>query len=138
MHNKIRGLLGFFLLAAVTLLGACVAFDVADREGSCQPGLQCEFHGELHVFPGEPVSTVIVQSRNICVKLALSDDYYGKLSVWDRREVLVRGVAFDQFYDPGLGMTWYRYKDRKLGVGICDYGYGIYVDSIDVDKERRW
>ncbi len=133
MRNDGRCLSRLFVLAAGILLGACAALGGVDWAEACQPGSHCEFHGKLTFFPGDPVPTVLVERGKTCVKLALSDDDSRNLSAWDGKHVFVSGIAFNQFYDPGLAMLWYSFRDRKLGVGVCDYGDGLYVESIAID-----
>lgn len=133
LRHGIRSGSGLCLLAASTFLGACAAAGGADRAARCPSGSPCEVRGTLSVSRGEPVSVVIVDRGTTCAKLALPEPLLRDLNAWDGKSVVVSGIAFDQFVDPALAMTWFSDRDRKLGVGVCDDGDGIHVESIGLD-----
>lgn len=136
MQNNFRGLLGQTIVATSLLLGACAGFSSNSQAVKCEAGLQCEFHGKLSVFHGEPASVVTVDSSQVCVKLALPENYAQNLDAWNGKDVSVYGVAFDQFHDPSTAMTWFSYKGRKVGMGVCDHGLGIYVESMSEHRNN--
>ena len=131
-------------VAAAGSMSACStmprAIDAATIE-ACRAGMPCVVSGELRLHQGQPAWAALVFAGDKCAKLALPDDYYAAAKQWNGSVVEVTGQAFEQpDFDEstGLVMLWYTERDRKLSLGMCDGGVGIYVDSIRSRSGRVW
>ncbi len=131
-------------LGVVITLGliACSSTPHHDTKLSeCTEGQSCTLRGTLQLIPGQPVWASLLVSGNTCAKLALADDFYGEANRWDRADVVVTGRAFKQpTFDESSGQVtlWYTEKERKLAMGMCDGGIGIYVDTMRSRSGRTW
>lgn len=107
---------------------------------ACQPGEYCAITGRLRLHPGQPAWAALVVAGDDCAKLALPDSFYADASQWDDAYVQVTGTAFAPplFDDSELIALWYTEGDRKLALGMCDGGIGIYVDSMRSRRGRVW
>ena len=112
-----------------------IAFD------TCVAGQVCTLSGRLELHAGQPAWAALLISGKTCAKLALSDDFYDEARHWDQSEVSVTGRAFKQpAADESSGMItlWYTEKERKLAMGMCDGGIGVYVNTIRGRSGRSW
>lgn len=102
--------------------------------------MTCALEGKLHLYPGDPAGAALLLSGEECAKLALPDDFYVDpvRKKWNGKKVKVMGRAFLQ---PGIEsggdgvLMWYAEQDRKLALGMCDGGMGIYVTSLKTSGE---
>ncbi|WAC64026.1 hypothetical protein OVA13_04385 [Pseudoxanthomonas sp. SL93] len=97
--------------------------------------------GELQLHAGEPAWVAVLQSGNKCAKLALPDSFYSDAEQWRGKKVSVSGRAFQQpsFEQSGDAVPfWYTEKDRKLALGVCDDGIGLYVESMRSQAGKAW
>lgn len=140
MRNRL--LIVFFVVACA--MSACT---VSGKRGdalsidACKVGSACVVTGELRIHPGQPVWGALVVSGDRCVKLALPDDFYTEAKPWNGSAVEVGGQAFEQpaFDDSsGIIMLWYTERDRKVSLGMCDGGVGLYVDTMRARKGLSW
>lgn len=114
--------------------------DAASIE-ACRAGMSCVVSGQLRLHQGQPAWAALVVAGDKCAKLALPDDFYAAAKQWNGSVVEVTGQAFEQpDFDEstGLVMLWYTERDRKLSLGMCDGGVGIYVDSMRSRSGRAW
>lgn len=126
---------GLFSCASAPHLGKGQFLD------GCVPTQRCTLVGRLELYAGQPAWASLLKSGGECAKLALPDDFYGSAATWNGRRVVVVGRAFQQpGVDQGGGnvVLWYTEKGRKLSMGMCDGGVGIYVDSITSHDGRKW
>lgn len=139
MHNYRRCLL-VFILSSVCWVTACVHQPSSEAFSACVAGTQCTLKGKLNLQSGAPAWAALLEAGDSCAKLALPDDFYSDASKWNGKRVEVSGRAFRQpstDTDDGF-ITWYTEKERKLAVGVCDGGMGIYVESIKSRSGQRW
>ncbi|WP_162125647.1 hypothetical protein [Pseudoxanthomonas wuyuanensis] len=102
--------------------------------------MTCALEGKLYLHPGEPAGAALLLSGEECAKLALPDFFYADpvRKKWNGKKVKVVGRAFLQ---PGIDsdgdgvLMWYAERDRKLALGMCDGGMGIYVISLEASGE---
>jgi hypothetical protein len=97
--------------------------------------------GRLTLHSGEPVAAALLEFDGQCAKLALPDGFYSHLQQWDGQLVTLSGRAFKQpTFDESDGQLtlWYSELDRKLPLGMCDQGLGIYVDSMKSASGEMW
>ena len=140
MHTRL------LILTIVTAgsMSACAMLprrvDVASIE-ACRAGTSCVVSGELRLHQGQPAWAALVVAGDKCAKLALPDDFYVTAKQWNGAAVEVTGQAFQQpDFDESTGMImlWYTERSRKLSLGMCDSGVGIYVDSMRSRSGRSW
>lgn len=127
---------------AVNLCQGCMFNPIPERAEPCRAGSHCTLQGKLALLPGAPAGAAVVDLGDECVKLALPDEFYVDpiRSQWNGRTVTVDGSAFaqpDSNVDGDL-LTWYSEKDRRLAIGACDNGLGIYVDRMRTQAGRTW
>jgi len=131
-----------FVLPCILGLVACVA----KTQGmvpfnTCVAGEVCTLKGKLELHAGQPAWAALLVSGKECAKLALPDDFYSDARLWDQSEVSVTGRAFKQPADnekSGIATLWYTEKERKLAMGMCDGGIGLYVDTVRSGDGRSW
>lgn len=130
------------ILLAILSMPSCSSINEHDDElMSCEIGKTCNISGVLNLRQGEPAWASLLESERSCTKLALPDDFYTNSRDWQGLEVIVIGIAFKQpTFDETNGdiVLWYKEKDRKLAVGMCDSGIGIYVTSIKSLSGKTW
>lgn len=130
------------LAAAVILtLSACAHQRSSERFSACVLGEECIVEGKLNLQAGEPAWAALVENGDSCAKLALPESFYSDAQLWNGKKVRVAGRAFQQpKFDDGGGMVvlWYTEKDRKLALGVCDGGPGIYVESMRSGTGQEW
>lgn len=108
---------------------------------ACRVGMSCIVTGELRLHQGQPAWAALVVAGDTCAKLALPDSFYVAAKQWNGSIVEVTGKAFQQpDFDESTGMVmlWYAERDRKLSLGMCDGGVGIYVDSMRSRNGNSW
>lgn len=139
-----RARLLILVLVASCSMWACstltLPIDATSIE-ACRAGTTCVVSGELRLHQGAPAWAALVVAGNQCAKLALPDDFYAAAKQWNGSVVKVTGQAFEQpdfDQSTGLIMLWYTERDRKLSLGMCDGGVGIYVDSMRSRSGRAW
>lgn len=132
------------LLVSIALVlgsSACVHREDVKQPFGCVAGQTCTVEGRLNLFAGEPVWIALVESGHSCVKLALPDKFYSDAKQWDGKKVQVIGQAFQQMsFDEsnGVATLWYTEQDRKIALGMCDHGLGIYVESMRSKAGKEW
>lgn len=108
----------------------------------CSAGREtCVVSGELRLHQGQAAWAALVVVGDQCSKLALPDDFFVEAKRWNGSVVEVRGQAFQQpaFNDSsGIVMFWYTERDRKLSLGMCDGGVGVYVHSMRSKNGHSW
>jgi hypothetical protein len=122
-------------------LSACAHQQDATQLGSCDAGTECAMEGKLQLHAGEPAWAAVLESGDKCAKLALPDGFYLDAEQWNGKRVSVSGSAFEQpTFDESNGtvMLWYTERDRKLALGMCDHGIGIYVESMRSSSGKKW
>lgn len=116
--------------------------DQAGNFDACVVGKECTVQGRLSLHAGQPPAWVaLLEAGDECAKLALPDDFYRDKKKWDGKEITVTGHAFEQpGFDESKGILtlWYTEKDRKLALGMCDSGPGIYVESMRSGTGQEW
>lgn len=132
------------LLIACLQSTAC-AHDASTKQQAqpCHATGECEVQGRLTLLPVTGQAWVaVVDSRNGCVKLALPDTFFADAKAWNGQEVSVSGSTFQQpGFDESQGMLsiWYTERDRRVGLGRCDGGPGIYVATMRMASgARHW
>jgi hypothetical protein len=134
---------------AMLILASIVSFVILgcsrdvkrEQIGACQHGDRCAIEGKLNLQAGEPAWAAIVESGDSCAKLALPDSFYGDAKRWNGKKVFVEGRSFRQpdfNGSNGMAVLWYTEKDRKLALGMCDSGPGIYVESMRTKAGMKW
>lgn len=126
---------------AVCGLSACAHQQEATSIGSCTAGAECEMKGELQLHAGEPTWAAVLESGGKCAKLALPLSFYSDARQWSGKKVSVVGRAFRQPNFDGsndIVPLWYTEQGRKLALGICDHGIGIYVESMRSSAGKEW
>jgi hypothetical protein len=141
-HHQRKMLTRLAMTLAISLCQGCMFNPVPQSAAPCKAGSLCTLHGKLVLLPGAPAGAAIVDIGDECVKLALPDEFYAEpvRSQWNGRKVTVEGFAFaqpDSNIDGDL-LTWYSEKDRRLAIGACDNGLGIYVDRMRAKAGRTW
>ncbi len=131
------------LIALILLFGlpGCAYRRHVAQPASCDSEQNCIIEGKLNFFAGHPPLMVLEGSNNVCYKLALPDFFYASSQKWDGKKVRVFGKAFQQprFDQTGGAATlWYLERDRKVVMGICDQGMGIYVESMKSNSDLQW
>lgn len=129
------------IVAIACCLSACAHQQEMPSLGSCAAGTQCEMEGELQLHAGEPAWAAVLESGGKCAKLALPDSFYADAGQWRGEKVNVSGRAFQQpdFDQSGDAVPlWYTEQDRKLALGMCDDGIGIYVESMRSRTGKAW
>lgn len=126
-------------------LVACAHTPAPSQHGdldACVAGKECTFQGKLSLFAGQvPAWVALVEAKGKCVKLALPDEFYKDKKKWDGKTITVSGRAFEQpSFDESSGAItlWYTEQDRKLALGMCDNGLGIYVDTMHSASGQTW
>lgn len=124
-------------------LSACVSSPSrSDGFDVCTAGQECTAEGVLSLHAGQPPAWVaLLEVDDKCAKLALPDEFYRDRQQWDGKKVTVTGRAFVQpSFDESNGMVtlWYTERDRKLALGMCDHGIGIYVESMRSSSGTEW
>lgn len=97
--------------------------------------------GELQLHGGEPAWAAVLKAGDECVKLALPEGFYVDSQQWNGEKVKVSGRVFRQpnlDYGGDAVPLWYTEQDRKLALGICDDGLGIYVNSMWSRSGEAW
>lgn len=135
----ISSILGLAVVACTT-----VALKQDDPEG-CIDNKECSVAGVLSFYPAQPPSWIaLLEEDNRCVKLAFPDYFFDDDRLrrrWGRGHVTVVGEAFRQpEFDEadGTATLWYTENDRKVGLGMCDGGLGIFVDYMYSDDGDTW
>lgn len=108
---------------------------------TCVAGQECTVRGRLVLHAGQPAWAALLVAGNDCAKLALPDSFYIDADKWGESEVVVTGRAFKQpSFDESDGTVtlWYTEKERKLAMGMCDDGIGVYVESMRSSAGRSW
>lgn len=111
------------------------------KSASCEVGQTCTLSGRLEIHRGAPASAALLVFDDGCAKLALPESFYEEESGWNRRKVTVVGRAFEQpSFDSSEGQIalWYSEEDRKIALGMCDGGLGIYVASMKASSGSAW
>jgi len=130
------------IVFALGLSGCAISPNRGDAASidSCQSGSFCTVTGKLRLHQGQPAWAALVVSGDSCAKLALPDDFYAAAAQWNGAVVEVTGQAFAQpgFDDGDLITLWYTERGRKLSMGMCDGGVGIYVESMHSRRGRSW
>lgn len=140
MRNFQRWLLVTFVVTSFGLT-ACAHNRGSVQFSECVAGKECTLEGTLRLHAGEPAWAAILESDDKCAKLALPDEFYADARQWNGKKVTVSGRAFGQPGDDGSDGTvlfWYTERDRKLAMGMCDQGMGIYVNSMQSRSGRKW
>jgi hypothetical protein len=131
MHNYLRHL-STLAIVLILWLSGCVHRPATDQFKNCTTGSQCNLEGRLNLRPGAPAWAALLEAKDDCAKLALPDEFYVDAKKWDGKIVEVSGRAFAQpnsSTENGV-LYWYTEKDRKLAIGMCDGGIGVYVESM--------
>ena len=123
------------LLLACMQLAACAHDVVTQRQAeACQAAGECTVQGRLALVPVTGQAWVAVVDSSVgCVKLALADTFFADARTWNGKEVSVTGNTFQQpGFDESQGVLslWYTEQDRRVGLGRCDGGPGLYVTSM--------
>lgn len=126
-------------------LSACAAPQSRNQSNifdACIAGKECTAEGTLSLHAGQPPAWVaLLEAGDACAKLALPDDFYSDRQAWDGKKITVSGRAFEQpGFDESQGIVtlWYTELDRKLALGMCDHGIGIYVESMRSSTGKEW
>lgn len=131
-------------LVVFQCLGGCTSASVRSEThhfDGCVAGKACTITGKLTLHPGQPAWAALLVAGNECAKLALPDTFYAESRTWNGRTVVVTGRAFEQpslDEDGGVFALWYTELERKLPMGMCDSGIGIYVDTMRSRNGRSW
>lgn len=144
-RSEMSSRLPILAVAAASSLCACstlprLSVSTASID-ACIAGTTCVVSGELRLHQGEPAWAALVVAGDKCAKLALPDDFYTDAGRWNGTAVEVVGEAFEQpDFDRSseLIVLWYLERDRKLSLGVCDGGVGIYVHSLRSRNGRLW
>lgn len=133
------------LVLLVCFLSSCESASLKAESKECLVGQKCVLDGKLSLHAGQPPAWVAnLDLGGKCAKLALPDDFYEmkeNVAKWDGVQVLVVGRAFLQpgFDDSsGEAKLWYMEGDRKIAMGMCDHGVGIYVESMTSESGQSW
>lgn len=130
----------------VSSLSACIGPPA--RGGTfddCFIGQDCVIDGKLSLYAGQPPAWVaLLEVGGQCGKLALPDSFFEdekQRQYWNGVRITVTGRTFLQpRFDEseGVATLWYTEGGRKLALGMCDGGIGIYVDSMRSRQGRVW
>lgn len=129
------------IAVAVCGLSACAHSREIKQFSSCVAGKECTVEGKLSLHAGQPAWAALLEAGDKCAKLALPDAFYANAKTWNGKNVSVIGRAFQQpGFDESNGMVtlWYTERDRKLAMGMCDHGIGIYVESMRSSTGNDW
>lgn len=128
------------------MASACASY--APRAGNmdtCVTGLNCTIKGLLSLHAGQPPAWIAhVKAGDLCAKLALPNDFYdGDVTRkrWNGAYVVATGRAvlqpkFDE--SDGVATLWYEEGGRMVGMGMCDQGIVIYVESMRSESGMIW
>jgi hypothetical protein len=134
---------GMLIVITVLILGStsCTRHFAPEERWACVVGERCIVEGKLNLQLGGSAWIAILESGDTCAKLALPDDFYADAKQWNGKRVGVTGQVFEQpNFDNGDGTvaTWYKRQGRKLELGVCDHGIGIYVESMRTSTGKEW
>lgn len=129
--------------STLIIVAACAPVPRLEEDfpiSSCKSGNQCTVSGQLQLHLGQPAWAALVVAGNECAKLALPDEFYAHAAKWKGANVVVTGNGFSQpdFAENGVAILWYSERDRKLSLGMCDGGIGVYVESMRATNGSRW
>lgn len=125
---------------ALVMLAGCAHSGSTDPVSLCEAGNPCELTGKLTLHEGEPATAAILDVAGTCAKLALPDGFQEALRTSIGKKVSVQGRAFAQpsFSDADGVVLWYSEQGRKLPLGICDHGIGVFVDTVSLPSGETW
>ncbi|MCD9032201.1 hypothetical protein LDO32_10750 [Luteimonas sp. Y-2-2-4F] len=126
-------------ITLVTLAG-CVHSGANDPVPLCEAGQPCALTGRLALHEGEPVAAAVLNVGGTCAKLALPDGFLDALRQWNGQVVSIQGRAFLQpsFEDTDDVVLWYAEQGRRVPLGVCDQGIGVFVNTVALPSGETW